>query len=207
MSGVTSMTESRKDFIFHRLHTLAGVVPVGLFLLVHLFVNSFAIHGAASFNRAAGFLESLPFLRIIEFFFILAPMTYHAIYGLYVALTSGYNARRFGWFRNFMFVLQRVTGVITFIFIIYHLATTRFGGQPPTFALMHHIVESPFGLWFMIVGVVAAVFHFSNGLWSFFIHWGITVGPRSQRFSAFFSGTMFLVFGYVGIQAVFAFHP
>jgi succinate dehydrogenase / fumarate reductase, cytochrome b subunit len=82
-----------------------------------------------------------------------------------------------------------------------------FSGYAPTFELMHQIVQNPFGLWFMLIGVVAATFHFSNGLWSFFIHWGITVGPRSQRVSAYFSGAMFLAFGTMGIRAIIAFHP
>ncbi|QQE81328.1 hypothetical protein GI364_14710 [Alicyclobacillus sp. SO9] len=89
----------------------------------------------------------------------------------------------------------------------YHLITTRFSGHPPTFQLMHRIVENPFGLWFMLIGVVAAVFHFSNGLWSFFIHWGITVGSRSQRVSAYFSAVLFLMFGTMGIWAILAFYP
>lgn len=201
------MGTSRKDFIFHRIHTLSGVAPVGLFLMFHLFINSFAIEGAAYYNQAARLLESLPFLAVIEFLFILAPITYHAIYGLYVAFTSGYNTGQYGWFRNLMFTLQRITGVITFVFITYHLVTTRFSGHAPTFELMHQIVKNPFGLWFMLIGIVAAVFHFSNGLWSFFIHWGITVGPRSQRVSAYCSGAMFVVLGAMGILAIIALHP
>jgi succinate dehydrogenase / fumarate reductase, cytochrome b subunit len=73
--------------------------------MFHVYINSFAIEGAVSYNQAAGFLESLPFLAVIEFLFILAPITYHAVYGLYVAFTSGYNTGQHGWFRNLMFIL------------------------------------------------------------------------------------------------------
>jgi succinate dehydrogenase / fumarate reductase, cytochrome b subunit len=31
------------------------------------------------------------------------------------------------------------------------------------------------------VGVLASVFHFTNGIWTFCITWGITVGQRAQR--------------------------
>ena len=36
-----------------RLHSLSGVVPLGLFLLEHFYTNSVATHGAAAFNHAA----------------------------------------------------------------------------------------------------------------------------------------------------------
>ena len=45
--------------------------------------------------------------------------------------------------------------------------------------------------------MLACVFHFTNGIWTFCITWGITVGPRAQRtlraaclaFFAFMYGT------------------
>lgn len=51
--------------------------------------------------------------------------------------------------------------------------------------LMHDIVTQPLLLTLYIIGIVAACFHFSNGLWSFLISWGITVGPRAQRVSSY----------------------
>ena len=39
-----------------------GVIPIGAFLIVHLMVNHQATQGAEAFNRASGFMESLPFL-------------------------------------------------------------------------------------------------------------------------------------------------
>jgi succinate dehydrogenase / fumarate reductase cytochrome b subunit len=199
------VAQDHKEFWFRRLHTLAGVVPVGLFLIEHLLTNSTAIQGPQAFNDAVTWIQHLPFLPFIEFLFIFLPLVYHGIYGMYVAFTSGYNAGQYGWFRNWMFVLQRISGVITFVFIIYHLWTTRFSGQAPTFDLVKTIVANPLGFWFMVIGVVAAVFHFANGLWSFCIHWGITVGPRAQRVAAYAFGIFFFVLSGIGVDALLAF--
>ena len=105
-------------------------------------------------------------------------MLYHAIYGLYIAFTAKNNVNNFNTFRNWMFVLQRITGVITFIFVIWHVWETRIAaafGAEVNFQMMENILANPFMLAFYIICIVATVFHFANGLWSFFVSWGITV--------------------------------
>ncbi len=194
-----------QDYLQRRLHTLAGVVPVGLFLLEHLFTNATVLNGANSFNQAVAVIQSIPLLHFIEFFFIFLPIAYHGVYGLYVAFTSGYNAGQYSWQRNVLFVAQRITGVITFVFIIFHLWTTRFSGHAPTATFVHELMTNPFYFWFMIIGVVAATFHFANGLWSFCIHWGIAVGARAQRIVAQVTMVVFVVLAGVGVASIIQF--
>jgi succinate dehydrogenase / fumarate reductase cytochrome b subunit len=195
-----------REFLFRRLHSLLGVIPVTLFLFIHLFTNSTATVGEEKFNQAVESLETLPFLAVIEFVFIFLPLLYHGVYGMYVAFTSGYNASRFSWTRNVMFVIQRISGVFTFIFIIWHLWTTRFSGDTPSFDMVVDVVSTPFGYWFMIIGTIAAVFHLANGLWGFLIHWGVTIGPRAQKVSAYVMMGLFVVLSAVGVAALNAFH-
>ncbi|WP_018131002.1 succinate dehydrogenase cytochrome b558 subunit [Effusibacillus pohliae] len=195
----------QKDFWFRRLHSLTGVLPVGLFLVFHLFTNAKATNGSAVYDQAVAGIRELPFLTVIEFLFIFLPLLYHGVYGMYIAFTAGYNSGQYSWFRNQMFVWQRITGVITFIFVVYHLWTTRFSGNAPSFDMVAHLVSSPFAFWFMIIGVVAAAFHFANGLWGFLIHWGVTVGPRSQRLSAYVMGGIWIVISFLGVSSLVAF--
>lgn len=196
---------NHSEFLLRRLHTLSGVVPVGLFLLEHLFTNAMATNSAGSYNSAVATIQSIPFLHVVEFLFIFLPICYHGVFGLYVAFVSGYNAGQYTWYRNMMFSLQRITGVITFVFIVYHLWTTRFSGHAATFQTVHQLMLNPAYFWFMIVGVVAATFHFANGLWSFAIHWGITVGARAQRVTSYVSMVIFVVLAGVGVSAIIAF--
>lgn len=199
---------NNREFLWRRLHTLSGVIPVGLFLLEHLFTNSTALRGPSAYNEAVDAIQTLPLLHVIEFIFIFLPIAYHGVFGLYVAFVSGYNAGQYSWGRNMLFAIQRITGVITFVFIIFHLWTTRFSGNAPTFDMVHSLVTNPAYFWFMVVGIVAATFHFSNGLWSFGIHWGLTVGARAQRVTAWVTMIVFIVLAGVGVASLIAFtHP
>ncbi|MBS4191520.1 succinate dehydrogenase cytochrome b558 subunit [Bacillus sp. FJAT-49705] len=197
-----------REFFNRRLHSLLGVIPVGLFLIQHLVINHFATRGEESFNKAAGFMENLPFRIFLETFIIFLPLLFHAIYGLYIAFTAKNNVSRFGFFRNWMFMLQRFTGVITLIFVSWHVWQTRIQaalGQEVNFDMMASILSNPFMLWFYIIGVISTIFHFSNGLWSFCVSWGITLSPRSQVISTYVTIVIFIALSIVGIRAITAF--
>ena len=197
-----------REFVYRRLHSLLGVIPVGIFLIQHLVVNHFAASGEEAFNNAAHFMENLPFRYALEIFVIFLPLIYHAVYGVYIAFTAKNNANRFGFFRNWMFVLQRITGIVTLIFVSWHVWQTRIAAQmgaEVNFDMMADILSSPIMLGFYIVGVLSTIFHFSNGLWSFAVTWGITVSPRSQRISTFVTMGVFVVLSYVGLRAILAF--
>ncbi|TDQ39180.1 succinate dehydrogenase cytochrome b558 subunit [Aureibacillus halotolerans] len=200
---------ANSEYINRRLHSLLGVIPVGLFLIQHLVVNNFATRGPEAFNTAAHFMESLPFRYALEIFIIFLPLLFHAIYGLYIAFTAKNNVSRFGYFRNWMFMLQRITGVITLIFVAWHVWETRLAAQffdvPVNFDMMATIFESNFMIWFYIIGVISTTFHFANGLWSFAVTWGITVTPRAQRIASYVSIIIFLVLSFIGVRSILAF--
>ncbi|BBU40417.1 MAG: succinate dehydrogenase [Bacillaceae bacterium] len=197
-----------REFANRRLHSLLGVVPIGVFLIQHLTVNHFATRGEEAFNNAAHFMENLPFRYFLEIFIIFLPLLYHAIYGIYIAFTAKNNVGRFGYFRNWMFLLQRVTGIITLVFIAWHVWETRIAamfGAEVNFDMMESILSNPVSLVFYIVGVLSAIFHFSNGLWSFAVSWGITVTPKSQLVSTYVTIGIFVLLSIVGLRAIFAF--
>lgn len=197
-----------REFINRRLHSLLGVIPVGIFLIQHLIVNHFATRGAEAFNQAVHFMEMLPFRYVLEIVIIFLPILYHAIYGVYIAFTAKNNVSNYGYLRNWLFMLQRVTGIITFIFIAWHVWETRIAaalGAEVNYDMMASILSSPFMLVFYLVGVISTVFHFANGLWSFAVSWGITVTPRSQVISTYVTLAIFLALSFVGVRAIFAF--
>lgn len=194
--------------MYRKLHSLLGVIPVGLFLVVHLTVNYFATRGAESYNAATHFMESLPFRYVLEIFVIFLPLLFHAIYGLYIAFQAKHNTNSYSYLRNWMFRLQRTSGVITVIFLAWHVWETRIAalrGATVDFNMMAQIVSNPYILAFYIVGIVAATFHFANGLWSFMVSWGITITPRSQLISTYVTLGVFIAITYVGISSILAF--
>jgi succinate dehydrogenase / fumarate reductase, cytochrome b subunit len=197
-----------REFVNRKLHSLLGVIPVGVFLIQHLTVNHFATRGAEAFNNASHFMEALPFRYFLETFIIFLPLLYHAIYGLFIAFTARNNVSNYGYFRNWMFLLQRISGIITLIFVTWHVWETRIAaafGAEVNFSMMENILSTPGMLIFYLVGVLSTVFHFANGLWSFAVSWGITVTPRSQKVMTYVSMGIFVALSFVGIRAILAF--
>jgi succinate dehydrogenase / fumarate reductase, cytochrome b subunit len=197
-----------QEFYWRRLHSLLGVIPIGLFLVQHLVINHFATGGPDAFNGAVHFVESLPFLIFLEVFIIYLPLLFHAIYGIYIAFTAKNNTSRFGYFRNWMFKLQRLTGFITLVFLAWHVWETRIAkafGAEVNFDMMANILASPVMFAFYVVGVLSAIFHFANGLWSFFVSWGIAVTPRAQVIFTYISIGVFVIVSTIAIRALVAF--
>lgn len=199
---------ANREFWYRRIHSLLGVIPVGVFLIQHLVVNHFATQGADAFNKAASFMEHLPFRYILEIFVIFLPIMYHAFYGIYIAFTAKNNTKQYGYFRNWLFYLQRISGVITLIFIVWHVWETRVAaalGQEVNYEMMQEILSNPWMFAFYLIGVLSTIFHFSNGLWSFCVSWGITVSKKSQKISTYVTLGIFLALSTVGIRALLAF--
>ncbi|MEF3307045.1 succinate dehydrogenase cytochrome b558 subunit [Paenibacillus sp. GYB003] len=200
------------SYYYRKLHSLLGVIPVGFFLVEHLITNYEAFNGGhQAFIDSVRWLNSLPLIFFLELFGIWLPILYHGVYGLYVAFQSNSNVGRYGYFRNLMFTLQRVTGVITLIFIAWHFFTTRFqvtlGNQTHDSlgVLMHEVFTNPVYFTMYLIGVLAATFHFSNGMWSFLVSWGITIGPRAQRVSSVIWMGVFVVMSIMFILSMVAF--
>ncbi|ARD47116.1 succinate dehydrogenase [Sporosarcina sp. P37] len=196
------------DFFLRRLHSLLGVIPVGLFVAQHLVINHFATRGEEAFNTASNFMGNLPFVLFLEWFIIYIPLMFHAFYGVYIAFSAKYNVSNYGTFRNWMFTLQRFTGVFLVIFIAWHVYETRIQkalGAEVDFNMMADILSNPFMLVFYIAGVLSATFHLANGLWSFCVTWGISQSPESQKIVSYITMIVFLVLSVIGVQALLAF--
>ena len=106
-----------------------------------------------------------------------------------------------------MFYLQRITAYITFAFIVWHVWTLRIvgkamGGHLIGYDFMHGVLVDPINFGLYVIGLLAAVFHFTNGLWAFAITWGITVGPRAQRIMSVATMALFVLISSVGLTAL-----
>jgi succinate dehydrogenase / fumarate reductase cytochrome b subunit len=197
-------------FWLRRLHSLSGIVPVGGFLAFHLYENYSATLGAAAYNTMTRNLQETRFALALEIAVIIVPLLFHGVYGLFVTGTARPNVISNTYVRNWMYFLQRVTGVILFAFVIFHLWTTRFvdirhHDQVDLFRLMEESVANPWIYAFYVLGIVSATFHLANGIWSFSIVWGLTVGPRAQRRMMWVSAAVFLVLSFIGIRSIQAF--
>ena len=176
-----------RSFWLRRLHSLSGIFPVGFYLVEHMVSNAFATNGPAAYGRQVAFLVSVPFLVAVETTFIFLPILFHALYGFYIWFRGESNVSDYPWAGNWMYTLQRWTGGIAFAYIVFHTWEMRFSGV--------HLPENPYAAFgkvqlafqnhwvvaFYVVGIVAAVWHFSYGIWLFAAKWGITVGEHARR--------------------------
>jgi succinate dehydrogenase / fumarate reductase cytochrome b subunit len=193
-----------------RLHSLSGIVPVGAFLAFHLYENYTATKGADAYNRMTRTLQDLPFAVAMEVLIIVVPLFFHGIYGLFITSTAKPNVISNPYVRNAMYFFQRVTGVIVFAFILFHLWTTRLvqlqdHESLDLFRQVQSAVANPWIYAFYLAGILSATFHLANGIWSFSIVWGLTIGPKAQRRMQYVSTAVFLVLSYIGVWGIQAF--
>lgn len=211
-----------RTFILRKLHQLSGIVPLGLFLLEHFYTNSKAVHptnGPHDFNQAVADLQGIPYILLVEIFGIFIPLLYHAFYGMIITLEWRPNNLNYPYGRNWFYTIQRVTGIILFFFIAFHVLNFRFGIIPglPTYgrAVAHNagkaydIVHDEFtNTWILaiyIVGITSTVWHLANGVWLFLVDWGIAIGARAQRLTGYACIAIGAALLAVGINAATAF--
>lgn len=209
----------KNHFLLRRLHSLSGIVPVGGFLLFHLYENSKSLQSPEAYNEAVMMINSMPHALVLflEIFVIFLPLYFHAIYGIYVAMDSRHNVKNYGHERNWAFFFQRLTGIITLFFVTYHIWQFRFQKALGAFDtgtslpgnIDYHVVAKTLSnnlvMAFYVIGTVAAVYHLCNGIYTFLITWGITVGPKSQRVAKFVANGLFVAVSVLGIAAAIGF--
>ncbi len=205
---------TRNYFLLKRLHSLSGIIPVGVFLTVHLTINATILHSGEAYQTAVDGLHLMArvgLLTLVEVAFIFVPILFHAVLGVQIWWTGQMDVAAHPYGGNIRYTLQRIAGLMAFAFILYHLWHVHwlgawFGGgsfDP------HHAAETAaqaLSPWYLRciygVGLIAAVFHFANGIWTFLITWGITVGPRSQTWVGYACTLFGIALGVAGLASV-----
>ena len=193
----------KSNFFIRRLHSLLGIIPVGVFLLLHLVLNSTVFFGGyGTYEVTISGMKSIPLILFAEIFIIAIPILFHGIYGLWIVYVAKNNTLQFNYYRNWSFYLQRITAVITLVFLLFHVYTLRLTQHEPAAVintLANHL-DRPWYFFFYIIGVVSAIYHFANGFFTFLISWGITIGDQSQSFFSKFSTLIFVALGVLGVS-------
>ncbi|HEY3449827.1 MAG TPA: hypothetical protein VGK67_25960 [Myxococcales bacterium] len=186
-----------RSYLWRRLHSLTGILPVGLFMLFHLFENLAAIGGPRAYDSGIAHLASLlpvPYFYAVEIFVLALPIAFHGLFGAYLSLEGRPNVGAYPYRRNYYYLLQRVTGVLALVYLAYHVYSLRIAvtlagkgggveGHPGyvSFQDMVRHYQDPLVLWFYVLGTLSCAYHFSNGLNGFCWTWGIAVGERARK--------------------------
>ena len=175
-----------------------------MFVCVHLLLNSsvFLSADGSSYETLIHFMKTAPFIPIMEVVLIALPIIFHGIYGIYIVYLAKNNPLKFTYYRNWAFYLQRITAIIVVLFLVWHVYTLRLSGHHEAADVMNTLVgylQNPLLFACYIIGVVAAIYHFANGLFTFCITWGICVGDRAQKI---FAVCAMLIFAALSIFAI-----
>jgi len=212
-SGVAPLRAGQgHSFFLRRLHSLTGIVPIGLFLIEHFVSNAFATKGPGAYTKQVEFLSGVPFVFFLELFGIWIPIGYHALYGFYIWFRGEGNVAEYPWGGNWMYSAQRWTGAVAFFYIVWHTWHLRFSGVHiltyPASAfgkVQSELNGHPWALAFYAAGIVCASWHFAYGLWLFAAKWGITQGPIARRRFGYVCSAIAVAFIVVGFVTLTVF--
>ncbi len=217
----------RYEFGVRRLHSLLGLMPVGAYMVVHLFTNGSILDGAATFQARVDQIHSLGATTIfcLEWAFIFTPILLHGMVGLLIVARGEQNLRYYSYSGNLRYTLQRLTGVLALLFILWHvfhmhgwlrlewwhthvaqpLGGGRFDPTQAAVSAAAAIRVSPLMQAVYLVGVLACVYHLANGLWTMGITWGLWTAPFAQRWANVPCALAGLLLAIVGLGALYGF--
>jgi len=213
----------RCEFAIRRLHSLTGLVPLGAYLAFHLATNAAILDGLAAYQYRVDQIASLgpTTIFLLEWPLIFLPILFHGFLGMLIVCRGKRNVAQYPYLGNLRYTLQRWTGVVAMAFVLWHVFHMHGWFR---FAWWHEGVARPLGgaqfdpahgftaaeairssLWiqaFYAVGVLAAVYHLANGLWTFGITWGVWTSPRAQRWANVPCVAVGLFLAVVGVAAL-----
>jgi succinate dehydrogenase / fumarate reductase cytochrome b subunit len=192
---------ARHEFFIRRLHSITGVFPVGVYMLVHLAVNASLLSAPSTFQKNVYQIHSLEsLLLVVEWLFVLLPILFHGIIGVVIIRSGQANTSAYPYAANIRYTLQRATGIVAFAFIIWHVfhmhGWFHFEAWKETVvAPLHGAQFKPFNAGSTLglamssmvvrilyaVGVLACVYHLANGLWTMGITWGLWTSQAAQQ--------------------------
>jgi len=211
---------SHKAWVAKRIHSFVGIVPLGIYLVLHLSRNISTLGGVESFDSAVRETWKNPINYLWVALLVYIPLVYHAAYGLYLTLTSNkQNFFRYPNFENLRYVFQRLSALGLLGFLCAHIFLTRVhvsmgwlqnSANPEgqvTFGyfaehMWHNLMTAPV----YVLGILAAAYHLGNGLSTFCISWGITTGDKAIKKAnivALLFGLLILGMGYASVAGFF----
>ncbi|MCG7996748.1 MAG: succinate dehydrogenase [Candidatus Thiodiazotropha taylori] len=201
-------------FVFRRLHSLLGLLPVGGFLIFHLWENSQSRFGQTHYNdQVVGWLQQLNYLTLLEIFLIALPLLFHALYGLVILYNGKGNLSVYPWQGNLRYTLQRFSGIAVLLFLLLHVGWTRIWAiwepaiKADLFTHMQGLLIQPSVFLLYLTGLLVSVFHLTNGLWSMAISWGVTTSPRAQSICLGICAFLAVLLSAMGVHGMLGFLP
>jgi succinate dehydrogenase / fumarate reductase cytochrome b subunit len=170
-------------------------------MCIHLLTNASTLDSSATFQRAVYQIHSLgSILPLVEWVFIFIPILFHGIIGVVIIRGGLPNYGSYKYTSNLRYTLQRATGMIAFVFIMWHVfqmhgwfhfdawlkgvAEPLGGAQFAPYNAASSLGAAMRGVAVPLlygIGVLSCVFHLANGIWTMGITWGVWISPAAQK--------------------------
>jgi succinate dehydrogenase / fumarate reductase cytochrome b subunit len=170
--GTSSEFDRCRDRALARWFSLAGVVPLGIFLVVHAALNALALQSEAAYVTWQSRARS-PLAVTLEVFVVIVPLVVHGALGTWFIVTRRSIAP--SPYPRALALAMRATALVVFAFLVLHVMDMRafalMGAATrdiPT-ALASRLSETRAGVpWralAYLVGIACSAFHFAGGVW------------------------------------------
>ena len=188
-------------FLLRRIHSLTGIVPVGLFLVYHLYLQLYLHSGAEIYNIEVNSFYDSPLATWALVIVVYIPLLFHSLLGVLLVFENKIQPS-YTYFSHLLYWLQRISGICVLLFIIAHVWNAKLGPWiAGTWGTHFEHLSSGFAdpetgmltKTVYLLGVLGAVFHFANGLNTFCMTCGIALTPTSQKRVRSFSILVFII--------------
>lgn len=211
---------SHKAWVAKRIHSFVGIVPLGIYLVLHLSRNVATLAGADSFDEAVRDSWKNPINYLWVALLVYVPLIWHAGYGFYLTFTSNkQNVFKYPNLENVRYLFQRLSAVGLLGFLCAHIFLTRVhvsmgwlqssanpSGEVTWNYFAEHMWHNPLTAPTYLLGILAAAYHLGNGVSTFCISWGITTGDKAIKKAnilALLFGLFILIMGYAAVAGFF----
>jgi succinate dehydrogenase / fumarate reductase cytochrome b subunit len=180
------------------------------------------LNGPGAFQGNVYKIHSLGnMLPLVEWTFIFIPILFHAIVGIWIVAGMNPNTSHYPYAANRRYTMQRITGMIAFFFIMWHVfqmhgwfhfegwimdvAKPYGGAQFRPFnaaSTAGRALQSGIVLVLYIIGVLSCVYHLANGIWTMGITWGVWTSPAAQARAFKVCAVFGILLGIVSMSAL-----
>ncbi len=212
--GTDSGFLGRHQFLIYRLFSLAGLIPIGAYVFVHLAVNASVLAGPAMYQKQVDQIHSLgdTMVTILEWVFISFRSAFMHSWDFGSSQAACRTWEHIRMAATCGTTLQRVTGMLVAAFILFHLWQMHhlgkyFGGgnfNPEHAASSAAGVLEPVLMKIVYtVGTLCAVYHLANGIWTFGITWGLWTSDGAQRRAGYICAAVGLLVATLGMGSIY----
>lgn len=188
-AAAASSTQSRIIHVTSKqILTLFGLVPLGVYVFLHLGTNLYSLAGEQAFNAAVDRSRANPAFFFLEVFGLGIPLLAHTVIGFREIRRGRPNNTRYGFLDNLRYLLQRVSAIGLALFIGAHVYKARIAPEPQflvngheSFAGMREAFHEPITLTVYVLGMLGIAYHLANGLQTAATRTGLVVSEAGRK--------------------------